>query len=348
MKMLKSPVFLLPRYNNLAAYVRRHYRTLWPFLSVRRAANVFLALVEMKLRRTTCRSRPFMFRVDPSTACNLGCPSCATPRAVTTEKRMMPLAYFQRIVDRIARTALRVSLYDQGEPFLNKDIYSMIGYATDHRISTLISTNLTLPLHLDELFASQLTVLAPCLDGVTQDTYGKYRRGGDVERVKSSIAAVMVEKRSRGAKWPFVDAQVILFKHLKEEMPLIEQFLSECRVDTITYRKEHFGFDPMNSAQPEDSSNPRCFWLYLGMMVRPDGNAYPCCGRGFNRLPYGNLLQEDLSDIWNNDYYRFSRALFSEGPDLPYDERMKRIPCLTCESFHKRRGMAPATSPLRE
>lgn len=53
----------------------------------------------------------------------------------------MALDDFLHIIGAIERYAVRVSLYDEGEPLMNKDLYRMIAYATKKNISTLISTN---------------------------------------------------------------------------------------------------------------------------------------------------------------------------------------------------------------
>ena len=154
---------------------------------------------------------------------------------------------------------------------------------------------------------------------------------------------------------------MILFRHLQHEYGEIEGFLNEVGVDKVTFRPENLGFvsegaeaDPappprlLGGAstppyQPEAKTRPtdshRCHWLYVGMMVRPDGNAYPCCGRDFDRFAYGNLLEQPLDEIWNNDCYRFSRSLFQDGPDLPFDPRMVDLPCYECDAFKITRTM---------
>ncbi len=121
---------------------------------------------------------------------------------------------------------------------------------------------------------------------------------------------------------------------IRHELPEIKRFLGECGVDRVTFRAD---FHARGAGDGGD--RPRsCFWLYLGMLVRPDGTVYPCCVR--RGQPYGNLLESGLDEIWNNRFYRFSRALFSGGEDLPYDPDMEKIPCLGCGLFRRRRGMA--------
>jgi radical SAM protein with 4Fe4S-binding SPASM domain len=330
-------------YNKLTIYIKRHFRTLAPFLSLKKAFNIGLALLEMKLKATKCLSRPFIYRVDPCSCCNLRCASCQTWQTKTKEKRVMSLSDYKQIIDKIKDYALRVSLYDMGEPLLNPDIYAMIKYATDAKISTLISTNLNLLKEEDipKLFDSGLTVLEPCLDGFTQEAYAKYRQGGDVEIVKRNIKGIMDYKKQHGYKYPIVDVQVVMFDHIKQELPQIDKFLQDCGVDHVTYRQENLGFNSTaTTIANKDNAASQCFWPYLACLIRPDGNVYPCCGRDFDRFAYGNILNEPLAKIWNNQFYQFSRRLFQKGAELEFDPSGVNIPCLTCKEFKKCRGMS--------
>lgn len=324
------------QYNKLTPYIKRHMLTLIPFLTVSKTLNILIALFEMKTRRTKVFSRPFVLRIDPCTLCNLKCVSCNTHKVQTSEKRMMSYDDFVVIVNKVKKYCIRCSLYDLGEPFLNKDIYKMIYFLSSNGISSLVSTNFTLfkKGDLAELFNSRLTLLEPCMDGFTQENYVKYRVGGNIEEIKENIKNVMEYKLKNNLKYPIVDVQVIEFEHLKEELPLIDNFLKSIKVDRITYRKEHLGF---NSVYRKDAPNSAtCFWLYLGALIRPDGKVYPC-GRNFDHFSYGNIFEQDIDEIWNNKYYQFSRSLFKKGPDLAYSEDMKDIPCLSCRRFIKQR-----------
>jgi MoaA/NifB/PqqE/SkfB family radical SAM enzyme len=303
--------------------------------------NILRALAEMQLGKRSCSSRPFVYKIEPCSLCNLRCISCTLTNQEQTihEQRIMALDDFMQVIDRVAVNAIRISLSEQGEPLLNRDIYKMIRYATDNRVSTAISTNFN---HYDveQILDSGLTVLEPCLDGFTQSCYERYRKGGDVEMVKVGIRQVMSLRNQRQSRYPVVDVNVVLFDHVAEERHLIDTFLAECGVDKVTYRPEIAGFNiPETQWQPPRKE--RCFWLYIAMMIKPDGSVLPCCGKGFDALSYGNILQEEIGDIWNNKLYRFSRSLFVDGPDLPYDREMVRIPCLTCTMFTRSRGMRP-------
>ena len=326
----------MKKLNNLLIYVKRHYKTLIPFLTLTKAINIMLSISEMKTKKIKCVSRPYIYRIDPNSLCNLQCVSCNTYSEKTDEKRIMYYNDYSIILKKLKKYALRFSLYDMGEPLMHKEIYKMISDASNNKISTLISTNFNLfkKEDVEKLFKSRLTKLEPCLDGFTQENYKKYRQKGDVEKVKNGITAVMDYKLKNKSKYPVVDVQVIEFDHIKKELPLIDKFLKEIKVDKITYRAESLGFNSEKTTlKREGNEGNSCFWLYLGMMIRPDGQVYPCCGRGFNRFSYGNILKQDLSEIWNNKYYQFSRSLFVKGAALNCDKEMADIPCLKCKEF---------------
>jgi len=267
--------------------------------------------------------------------------SCNTYKAKTKEKRMMDYNDFKIVIERIKKYAIRASLYDMGEPLLNKNIYKMIRYCSDRKISTLISTNFNLFCEedIDKLFNSCLTILEPCLDGFTQENYVKYRRGGNVNTVKAGIKLVMDHKIKNEFKYPIVEVPVVLFDHIMNELQLIQNFLEQCKVDRIVYCTENLGFNSPQTSQAYNqiTNNSACFWLYMGMMIRPDGSTYACCGRDFDRFSYGNILKQEISEIWNNECYRFSRSLFSIGPPLKNDEKFVNIPCIKCNLYSKKR-----------
>ncbi|HNZ86231.1 MAG TPA: radical SAM protein [bacterium] len=322
-------------YNKLGLFIKRHFFSLLPFLTFTKAINVIISFLEMTFRRGRCISRPFIYRIDPCSACNLRCPSCQSWQTNTKEKRIMTLEDFKSIIDKIKKYALRVSLYDMGEPLLNKDIYEMISYANKNNISTLISTNFNLFKKDDikKLFDSGLTVLEPCLDGFSQEKYSQYRQGGDVEIVKQGLRDVMEYKIKNKKKYPIVDVQVVTFNHIKDELNQIDEFLREIKVDRITYRQENLGYDDNNDSPKTKTYKRTCFWLYLGCMIRPDGSLYPCCGGDFDRFSYGNILNQKLKDIWNNKYYKLSRNFFSKKLIHSNNKDLVDIPCSTCNTF---------------
>ena len=83
-----------------------------------------------------------MMMVEPSNFCNLKCPLCPSGNGqMTRERGNMGLAEFKRLVDDVGDHLVLLMLWNQGEPFINKDLLAMIRYARDRRIVVMTSTN---------------------------------------------------------------------------------------------------------------------------------------------------------------------------------------------------------------
>ena len=152
----------------------------------RKFANFVLSKVQKWLRRDCLISMPYRYYIDPTNLCNLRCPLCPTGRMELQRPRgRMNLEDFKRIVDQIAPYAYYVELYNWGEPFLHPQIFDMIRYASERKISVQLSSNLNYfnEEMAEQAVASGLTRLLVSVDGATQETYEKYRCGGRLEVV---------------------------------------------------------------------------------------------------------------------------------------------------------------------
>ena len=82
--------------------------------------------------------------------------------------------------------------------------------AAERKIFTLMSTNCTLirPENQRELVACGLDHLVCAIDGITQESYEKYRVGGKIEDALAGLRMVLEEKRKQKSKtyieWQFL------------------------------------------------------------------------------------------------------------------------------------------------
>jgi len=117
-------------------------------LNLPRIINLALLLFEIKFRRSLLKSRPLFYRIDTYPICNLSCPACLIglekrniiPKRILNRKPM-PLDTFKTIIDKIYKYAIKLYLYDEGEPLLCPDIFDMIAYAENKNIAVTISSN---------------------------------------------------------------------------------------------------------------------------------------------------------------------------------------------------------------
>ena len=133
--------------------------------------------------------------------------------------------------------------WDWGEPFLNPHAYDMIRYAHEAGIKVVSSTNghiFASEGHAREAVESGLDVLVFSVDGISQETYQRYRAKGRLEVVLEGIRRVVAEKRRLGSRTPVVNLRFIVMKHSEHEIPRLEEYARSLGVDVLTLRKFHF------------------------------------------------------------------------------------------------------------
>jgi len=92
---------------------------------------------------------------------------------------------FKKTVDEVHEHAFFLTLYFQGEPYLNPLFLDMVNYASQRNMYVGTSTNAH---YLSEENArktveSGLDKLIISIDGTTQETYQQYRVGGQLNKV---------------------------------------------------------------------------------------------------------------------------------------------------------------------
>jgi MoaA/NifB/PqqE/SkfB family radical SAM enzyme len=134
---------------------------------------------------------PFVLMIEPTNLCNLRCPLCPSGDGRLTRARgMMDRATFDRILKQTKGAVKLLQLWNQGEPLLHPDLPWMIRRAKQHGMFVSMSTNghpLADPSTAKKIVRSGLDHLIVSVDGATQETYARYRRGGNLQTVLRGI-----------------------------------------------------------------------------------------------------------------------------------------------------------------
>jgi radical SAM protein with 4Fe4S-binding SPASM domain len=324
----------IPTYTRKA----RHLDLLRRYATRKKLVNLFRA--EMSLARGDVETRgfPYVYTIDTGNVCNLRCPLCPTGAGTLARpQKLMSHDTFRALLDKISPYAIEVILHNWGEPFLNPDILPIIRSAAATGVGTTLSSNLNL-VHrgedfLAEVVESGLDHLTVSLDGTTQDVYEVYRKGGQIDRVLGNLETLLRLRRARRSKTPVVEWQFLVMKHNEHQIPDARRLAKEIGVDRIRFTPAGLPFDDLSNVSLAEQWLPQsrefrnydpetirrrgylydepCFYLYRGMTINPAGEVSPCCVVHHARSDFGNLLESDLADVWNNAHYRSSRALFS-------------------------------------
>ncbi len=294
---------------SLAPLLRRHAGDMVRAITPRKALNGALFILDYLTKPLVARARPLYIKIEATNHCDQRCDRCAT--LTDRPKGYMNFDDYRAVVDLVKPYCMRIGLYGQGESFLHPRIFDMIAYAERNRCPVHISTNLksVTPDKAPLLLDSSLSRLVVCIDGATQETHAKYRRGSDLDQVMENLRAITRLKAKRRARKPSVEVQTIVFDHNRDEIDAVGRMAREAGAGVHTIRHNVFG-----TAQPK-SPKRSCMYLWGALFVTWDGKVYPCeemCLDPVN--PYVTVGQIAAGKRhWNNNGLVHARYVVTHG-----------------------------------
>lgn len=208
--------------------------------------NLLVMKYQFIFRHNHLLGRPFGLLVDPSNSCPLHCPGCLHNsyfrqhnNIIDWPDGLLPLKTFESFLKQYAPYALYMHFFNWGEPLLNKNTPAFIKMAKGFCLDTVLSSNLNVKFDAEELVLSGLDFLILSVDGATQETYQKYRQGGDFERVTNNIEKLVAAKKKYNMRSPRLIWQFLTFEHNVSEIPLAKEMAKNLGVDVITFNEPY-------------------------------------------------------------------------------------------------------------
>jgi radical SAM protein with 4Fe4S-binding SPASM domain len=312
----------------------RFFRT----LSFPKVWNLFLIVAgytfSLLVRKPVVWGMPHTLSVEPVTRCNLRCPECPVGNhTLSRPTGEMDLQLFRKILDPVSPELLHLILYFQGEPFLAPHLFEMIRYAKQRNIYVSTSTN---GHFLDErnirkILDSGLDRLIISLDGASQESYEKYRVGGDFEKVKEGVRELVRKREKDHFKRPFIILQFLLFRHNLQEREMMIRLAKELGVDRLEFKTAQFyDLSAENAMIPEEPAfsryrkegeryvlkyalKNRCPRIWNTAVTTWDGKVVPCCFDKHAEHVIGDLNRTSLQKIWFSEtFHRFRKQILTD------------------------------------
>ena len=236
----------------------------------------------------------------------------------------MEMEVYENALNQTEKSALWLLLYFQGEPFLHPEIFSMIEKAEKKKLYTILSTN---GHFLDEkncrrIIYSGLNRIVISLDGSNEESYTKYRRNGDFNKVVEGIKRLVRTKRVMKSHKPIIVIQALIFRHNQEQIKSIKALGKEAGADKLQIKSaqiynpdqktELIPTKPKYSRYRTKSNNEielknklknKCNRLWFTTVISVDGDIALCCFDKNLDHPMGNIKQDSLESIWKNKTY---------------------------------------------
>ncbi|MDZ7607563.1 MAG: radical SAM protein [Cyclobacteriaceae bacterium] len=264
---------------------------------------------------------PWSIAVEPTTSCNLRCPECPSGlRSFTRPTGMMSNDTLAKLLDEIHEYLLYMTLYFQGEPYLNPQFFHSVRLANERNIYTATSTNghFLTPQFAEETVACGLSRLIISMDGTDQETYAKYRIGGHLEKVKEGIGNLVAARKKLKRRNPYIILQFILFGHNVHQQHEVRRLARELGVDKLEFKTAQIydfkkgsplipvdealsRYKPLKNGQFSIKSDLRnkCWKMWHSCVMTWDGDIVPCCFDKDAKYTMGNIYNSSFREIWN-------------------------------------------------
>jgi len=273
--------------------------------------------------------------IEPTTACNLGCPECPSGlKAFSRPTGNLKEDFFRNVINEVKNELIYLIFYFQGEPYINPKFLDMVAYASQNNIYSITSTNghflsnemakKTIESGLDRLIIS--------IDGTTQEVYEQYRKEGDLDTVIEGAKNVVKWKRELKSKTPHIIFQFLVVKPNEHQIQEVAELAKEIGVDEVKYKSAQI-YDYQNGHPliPETSKYSRyikddngkyrlkysikneCWKLWHSAVITWDGSVVPCCFDKDAAHKLGNLKSSSFRKIWHSSAYQaFRKDVFND------------------------------------
>lgn len=296
----------------------------------------------IKKKNVIIQDLPKVYGIEPINVCNLKCPTCNTLR-INTKRKYLKTEDFKKIADQIPSDST-IYFFLWGEPFLNPDAFEIIKMAKEYGFNFIVDSNLNLdPELIPKIVDAGIDHLQCSIDGTSQETYEKFRIGGNFNLAFENFRKIAIlkeeQKKTFRLTWQFIvnkynendipkikelakdlphNFDIIIVKMgLRHEYPLWEQTtkdeLNKLKSDWLPNNKFYI-LNYLKRKNRKYILRPHtCPSIFNSMLINVYGDVMPCCYTYLSDFKFGNINENTLQEIWNNEKYQSARKYFLDS-----------------------------------
>lgn len=283
---------------------------------------------------------PFSIQVEFTEGCNRGCGFCGL-RGMRKDGKapfyFMNKETATRIADEIVRVGWnsRVIFSMHGEPTLNKNYLNIIKLFRKKLPKAVLS-----------MMSNGCGIVSDDPDEMEARLH-KIKQAGlndliiDMYTPKDDGHVIKDFCESQGYEYQVLDKGVPLYGNSAKKFRIL--FNPPIQTDEGAAINRHL-CNHCGAAAPLDFSyeGKRCARPFREMTFRHDGSVALCCNDFRGQYPVGNILEQDIDEIWQSKRFQAARILLYAG------ERGAFTPCKGCNALSHRVGLLPDLKGQKE
>ena len=267
--------------------------------------------------------------VEPVSTCNLRCPFCFQTDKTFTKKPymgVMQLDLFKKVVDEADKIGVgAITLASRGEPTLHKDFSHMLDYLgnKENIFEIKINTNATFLTEkiAHSIFKNKVTQVVISADHYQKEEYERLRKNSNFEKILKNVDTFFkIREEYKNQITEIRVSGIDSDKNLNREK--FKNFWIK-RSDHVTASYPLERWNTYLNKTHDDINDP-CENLWDRMYVWFDGKVNPCDADYKSYLSFGNLKNNTIKEIWNNQIIESLRSKHLEN------KRNKVNPCDRC------------------
>lgn len=330
-------------------------------LTEKQKANSELNIKELEAHATVLESYPRRLVFELTNACNLNCVMCGRNAAdfKPTVFDMDIFRSFEPLMDSIEE----VTLMGWGEPTIHPNFNEMLEIINTHSARKYFCTNgMNLKKIKNALFDYNVDVFAVSLDGATDETNGRIRRGSRIKQITEDLKDIERIKKERGLKYPWINFVFCAMQSNIRELPDLVRLAAKIGIEEVkVVYLTVFGDDLMNESLwghenlvrevfeeaiavgdelgillklphyvgedvAGDKFHKDCFVSWRDFFLGSDGYVRPCMSTPIHFFKYDK--EKDFMEMWNSPEYQRYRKIVNNQNEMD-------SPCKRCyQSSH--------------
>ena len=264
------------------------------------------------------RKHPLSLQLEPTNFCNADCAMCPGKRS-TRSRGYMDWSLFRKIVDDASKLGVkRVYLDLHGEPTLHEQIAEMIGYIKNKGLTVRMTTN---GIQIDstmmkEILKAKLTradYITFSILGDATYTHNCLMENSNLDSIRENIFSFMDARAQLGMNGPVVET---IFRRMDENR-FEEVGYRDSWADFVDHARlggqVSQSFSNYKIASPAITRETRCETVQERMTIYWDGAVTICHHDLDGDYLVGDLNDQSIEEIWNNEQLSTLRKLHREG-----------------------------------